>query len=233
MNTCSNKVRIILVSFAIALMGCVCARPNIKTSSQDEGRKNFIRDLESRTVALVTDDGSGKLKPYCSGVWIDGEKFLTAAHCVNNKLLSFYMTKEDLEAGNTLSDGTLKLASLIKISERDDLALFLVPNKISKEPIQISKDDPWVGMRLHIIGHTSGMWWSYIEGLISASTKSTINENRVGSIQVSAPVWMGNSGGGAFDEQGRLVGLCSWMIVSAPNISFFIPASVIENFLKN
>jgi S1-C subfamily serine protease len=72
------------------------------------------------------------------------------------------------------------------------------------------------------------MWWSYAEGVVASSTKSESAD----SIQVSAPIWMGNSGGGAFDEKGRLVGLCTRMLAYVPNVGFFVPATVIKKFIK-
>ena len=235
MSTHGNKAHIILTSFAIALMGCACTAQTTakkyetsrKTQSADEMRKSFVEKLENRTVALVTVDDEGKLIPYCSGLWLDDNRILTAAHCIKKNLIVFYVSKEDFDNGELL-----KTAFLTKFSEKDDLALLLTAQGSPRETIKISDVEPWSGLKLHIVGHTSGLWWTYAEGVVASSTKSVIREDKTSSIQVSAPVWMGNSGGGAFDEAGRLVGLCSWLLASGPNIGFFVPADVIKKFLK-
>lgn len=232
-----NKAQIILMSFAIALMGCICTSQTTvethklleKTSSADEVRKNFIEKLENRTVAFVNINDEGILMPYCSGLWLVNNRILTAAHCIKNNVMVFYLSKEDFDNGQML-----KTAFLTKISVKDDLALLLATEINYREYIKISEENPWTGLRLHIVGHTAGMWWSYAEGVVASSTKSesVIHKDVTDSIQVSAPIWMGNSGGGAFDEKGRLVGLCTRLLAYVPNVGFFVPATVIKKFIK-
>jgi S1-C subfamily serine protease len=50
-------------------------------------------------------------------------------------------------------------------------------------------------------------------------------------IQISAPVWLGNSGGGAFDEDGRLIGICSWISKNGPQLTFFVHRDAINKFI--
>jgi S1-C subfamily serine protease len=49
-------------------------------------------------------------------------------------------------------------------------------------------------------------------------------------MQVSAPVWFGNSGGGAFNDEGEIVGIASF-IMKGPSLGFFIPVDSIRPFL--
>jgi S1-C subfamily serine protease len=52
-------------------------------------------------------------------------------------------------------------------------------------------------------------------------------------VQISAPIWIGNSGGGAFNSDGHLIGLSSWITLRAPSVAFFIHRDEIKNFLKD
>lgn len=81
-----------------------------------------------------------------------------------------------------------------------------------------------VGERVDIVGHPNGLWWSYISGYVSAIRIDTKNADGdlVDAIQISAPIWFGNSGGGAFNDSGELIGVCSWIRRNQPNTSFFI-----------
>jgi S1-C subfamily serine protease len=51
-------------------------------------------------------------------------------------------------------------------------------------------------------------------------------------LQVQVPVAPGNSGGGAFDDGGHLVGLMDGMLETLPGEGFFVPVEVIRPFLK-
>jgi hypothetical protein len=91
-----------------------------------------------------------------------------------------------------------------------------------------------IGEDLQIVGHPVGQWWTYIKGVVSAVRINAKNpdDNVVDAIQVSAPVFFGNSGGGAFNMEGQLVGISSWL-KKAPNMSCFIHRDHVENLLKH
>ena len=52
------------------------------------------------------------------------------------------------------------------------------------------------------------------------------------TLQISSPAWRGNSGGGAFDADGKLIGISSWVSARGPMLGFFIHRDEIEKFLK-
>lgn len=221
-------LRIILVSFAIALMGCVCSATQVPRSQN--ARKRFVESIEEKTVALTEVDKRGNITPYCSGVWVSENKIVTAAHCTEDRDIIIYITKKDLNKG----DLQLRLSAKLKSDESSDLAILLTdPGSTPKHKSAriISNSDVWSGKKLYIVGHTAGMWWTYTEGVISSSIRSMYDEGRTPSIQVSAPIWLGNSGGGAFDENGDLVGICSWISVKGPNLAFFMPPEAIVKIL--
>jgi S1-C subfamily serine protease len=88
--------------------------------------------------------------------------------------------------------------------------------------------------RVHVVGHPVGFWWTYSSGYVS-NTWSDIEgpePMRGQMLQVSAPVWNGNSGGGAFDEKGHLIGIASWISKAGPQLSFFVHRDVIIKFMK-
>jgi hypothetical protein len=67
-----------------------------------------------------------------------------------------------------------------------------------------------VGDPVDIMGHTVGMEWTYMKGWIGQirSNYELMGETH-NWIQVSAPVWYGNSGGGVFNSDGELLGIMS------------------------
>lgn len=90
-----------------------------------------------------------------------------------------------------------------------------------------------IGSDLKIVGHPGGLWWSFIRGTVSAIRINILDADQkpLDAVQVSAPVWFGNSGGGAFDDEGRLVGICSFMKRS-PNTAFFVHRDHVETLLR-
>jgi S1-C subfamily serine protease len=97
---------------------------------------------------------------------------------------------------------------------------------------RLSKDI-MIGSETRIVGHPGGLWWTFTKGTVSAIHMKAVTPRNsiVNAVQISAPIWFGNSGGGAFNETGELIGICSW-IKDVPNTSFFIHTSAIEVVLN-
>lgn len=139
----------------------------------------------------------------------------------------------------------IRSGKVLVVMPEHDLALIEAGGKnLPKHDIaEVALENPGVGERLHVIGQPKGLYWSYIEGVVSAY-RETLPEERslvtelneidvIGPyLQVSAPVWYGNSGGGAFDSEGKLVGIASFL-TGSPVSCFFIHADVIRGLLKN
>ena len=202
-----------------------CHTP-VKPQVFHETKREMVERLERETIALVRpqrlDDHLG-IVPYCTGVWVEQTKILTARHCVDDEPMLIYAVYDD--------DENLRVAHLVAEDPENDLALLTTdPQGTPNHPITKLANEVWVGEHVNIIGHTTGLWWTYIEGVISSSRKS--EEGKKSALQISSPAWFGNSGGGAFDDEGNLVGISSWVSTRAPMMSFFIHRSVIEKFLK-
>jgi hypothetical protein len=137
----------------------------------------------------------------------------------------------------------LRLGTVAVVDPTHDLALIIVSgtNLPAHDIAVVADENPGIGERLHIVGQPRGLYWSYIEGVVSAYRKS-LPENRsivtevneldvVGPyMQVSGPVWYGNSRGGAFDTEEKLVGIASFL-TGAPVSCHFIHPDVIRSLL--
>lgn len=76
------------------------------------------------------------------------------------------------------------------------------------------------GESIVVIGSPYGLFNSVTEGIISAI--------RPQDIQVSAAINHGNSGGGLFNSQGKLVGITYARVEAADNLGFAIPINKVE-----
>lgn len=192
-----------------------------------------VERLRQSTVAIVSNT-IGIIIPTCSGVWIDIDLILTAAHCIDDpeKPFALISTVDDFEKGNC------RPGDVIAMDQESDLALIkLEPENIPQHPIaKIAEKNIFAGDIAHIIGHPVGFTWTYSHGFISAIRKNMAgpgDKKFEKSLQISAPVWMGNSGGGAFDDEGKLIGISSWVSKAGPHLSFFVHADVIQHFITH
>ena len=104
----------------------------------------------------------------------------------------------------------------ISHSGEHDLALLQIPPNVQLPPgagisvRDLTSDPLRVGEPVIVVGNPFGERDSVAFGIISHVDReaSTLNINH--HIQVDAPINPGNSGGGAFDMQGRLIGINTW-----------------------
>jgi len=241
-----------MFSFMIAICSGCCVNTRFASSLTSDETANIetVLSIKNSTVALVEGKKSNRT-PYCAGVWVKDKKILTAGHCVENAgrihnsispeenydpvddIIMFvnYSDAKDEE----LPQDKVWFGVVEKFDNNLDLAIIRPLEETSEHQIAkiVDVDSVISGQTLHIVGHTVGMTWSYIKGYTSNSrTVKGLGDLEIKTIQVSSSAWMGNSGGGAFNSQGHLLGICSWINTRAPNLSFFIHHDAIINFLK-
>lgn len=198
-------------------------------------RKELVEKLELETIALVRSNEKGTFEPYCSGVWVDVDKIMTAFHCIksesleNGMLLNLFLYQV---IDDNVSYG--RPSVVVKIDEENDLALLETDLKTTPEhPVALIADESWDGEHVNIVGHTNGLWWTYIEGVISSTRAEAVKGEKPQLVlQISAPAWYGNSGGGAFDDEGKLLGISSFISVKAPMMSFFVHRNILKNLIS-
>lgn len=202
-------------------------------------------ELTSKTVALVlVDEDSGETRAYCTGVWVGMESILTAAHCVEGASLGeeesdpglWYAVRSDIFVGGSAIEAKYPVAHRARVLELDgehDLALLAADGQTPLHGIAELGASPSQGEHVHSMGHARGLWWSYSSGDVAAIRFAPLGSIPMIWIQTTAPISPGNSGGGLFDEDGRLVGICS-RAVSAPraqNLNFFVHTDYLRALL--
>lgn len=185
-----------------------------------------VRQLKNLTVGLVNPN---KESIHCSAIWIKQGFLLTAWHCVDAQKLIMYVTDND--------DPIMRLSFVNVVDETNDIAILVVDPMTEPQHNNVILTDEVIesGEEVHVIGHTAGYGWTYSKGYVSAIRKEMIgpSEKPIEKvIQISAPIWLGNSGGGAFDSAGHFIGLCSWISTRGPFLTFFIHKDVISKFLE-
>ena len=81
-----------------------------------------------------------------------------------------------------------------------------------------------VGQRVYAIGAPSGLELTLSEGILSS-----LRDMHGGRyLQISAPISQGSSGGGLFDDEGRLIGLPTFYLSEGQQLNFAVPVEWIE-----
>lgn len=197
----------------LAFLLTTCCGPSLPLPSYQEPESG-VEDALNATVALVkkTDDG---LSVYCSGVVV-GSQVLTAWHCVDQfgeggmAEVSF---RTEQVTGTLFSTSHPYLVA--SKDALNDLAI-LVPTSLALPPGSaiLAPSAPGYGDKVAIVGHPAGLVWTITEGVVSHPRRvqgaGQQMEGRVW-LQVSAPVYFGNSGGPVFNSYGEVVGIVSFL----------------------
>jgi S1-C subfamily serine protease len=119
----------------------------------------------------------------------------------------------------------VRTAKISATNEKQDVALLDAEFPPAAHGIAEVAPAPKNGMFAQHSGHMFGLWWSYTAGYVSAMRMM----DGITVIQATTPILPGSSGGGLFDDKGRLLGIASR---GKNPLNFFIPASEVAELLK-
>lgn len=222
---------------------------------EQRGPTGLVGHINSYTVALMGITSKGEFKTYCTGVWVSDRLIVTANHCVE-AAAEIKLGKDEAEELESLEGMVVYYsvmgevdevgkstfgihASMVVVADGDhDLAILRASGDAvpGHESARLANTSPGVGEDVHVVGQVKGLYWSYVRGVVSGYRGSLPERMLPGSnftgpfMQVSAPIYFGNSGGGAFNGDGELVGIVSFS-GGAPNTAMLVHLSTIKKFL--
>jgi len=169
--------------------------------------------VSSSVWRVTTYDGDNLPLGQGSGVVIDAEAVVTNCHVLARaKRVAVKREKESFDAKLALWD------------VKRDVCQLKVPGL--KAPVVTLADSAKVavGQSAYAIGNPKGLELTMSAGLVSSLRRNDAGQLIL--IQTSAAISGGSSGGGLFDEQGRLIGLTTMGSVSgdAQNLNFAVPS---------
>ena len=184
-------------------------------------------------LATKSDGMSG------GGFFLNSGNIVTNWHVIRGyKKVAVYL-KSDLERENY--SGELLIGEVVKFNKLKDLALIKVvdfPNNYQSVDLGELKDIE-IGDEVHAIGHpTGGMLWTYTKGNISGYVQGYEWQMDGGPIfiqnvvQTQTPINPGNSGGPLFNNNGKLIGIMTWMAKGKQLMNFAVAVDEIRTFLK-
>jgi len=152
-----------------------------------------------------------------------GYLFATARHVIG---LGTWSLKDKHRALLSLASGIWSDAEVVARHTSLDLVLVWIPRHSGSaefvQPIATARE----GQTIFVIGHPEGLKYTLSTGIVSRMENSTL--------QISAPISPGNSGGPVYDAQGNLLGVVSSTLdksfqPNAENLNFAVTA---QAFLK-
>ncbi len=165
-------------------------------------------------VTVQTLDATGSIIGLGSGVVIAPGEVITNCHVVADGV------RLQVSKGGHTSPACVRFYD----KTRDLCQLHAAQAASFTRPVRgvVAMDDLRVGQRVYAIGGPRGLELTLSDGLISG-----LRQNESGSIQViqtTAPISPGSSGGGLFDQDGRLVGITTFLLEGSQNLNFALPA---------
>lgn len=217
--------------FALALLVGTCAAcgtaPPPKAQAPAPSPSQRVIELEQRTVALTKVDEDEPDAPpvaFCSGVWVANDAFLTAGHCVRGKAIG-----DTVQYATRAAEG---VGALLARDEAHDLAL--VRDRTAPAHASAKISTATVGQNVHTMGHPLGMRWSYSRGEVSALRNVSFSEGEVmWYVQSTAPISPGNSGGGLFDDDGNVIGVCVAQLRSGQGLNLFVDSRYLKALIDS
>jgi S1-C subfamily serine protease len=153
----------------------------------------------------------------------EGYLLVTARHVIDESLL--------LHGGSralvAMASGTWAGADVIARHKNLDLCLIWLPRESGSgefvQPVE-RKMEISEGENIYVIGHPQGLRFTLSTGIISRTSDD--------SLQITAPVSPGNSGGPVYDDRGNLLGVVTSMIdrnlsPNAENLNFAVRADAV------
>jgi tetratricopeptide (TPR) repeat protein len=189
---------------------CALALP---AAGQGDDAQAVFAKVAPAVVTVVAHDESGAVAGQGSGVAVAAERVATNCHVVR-----------DAHRLTVQHAGGERAAQWTRADRSRDLCLLDVAG-LAAAPARIRPlAELAVGERVHAVGNPLGFGLSVASGLISHFAE--IGGERV--ILTSAPQSPGSSGGGLFDDEGRLVGLSTSVLTAGQNINVALPAEWID-----
>lgn len=181
-------------------------------------------------VVLVTaNDGIG------TGIVVSASgDILTSMHVIGSRTeaaVAFYKDREVVQSD-------FMVARVTKTDPTKDMALLRLdtpPKKLTVFQLG-TLDSVSIGQEVNAIGHPDGALWTFTRGYISQirpnfSWSTNGIDHRGDVIQTQTPINPGNSGGPLFDNDGKLIGINTFMSTGVQGIYWAVAVSEIQKFL--
>lgn len=244
-----KKLIILVLSLALLTGCCVYTQGSVNTPTKTE---QLVQHLQDSTVALVTTTEDGDYYTYCAGVWISPHKIITAKHCVEAMAPSYevfgiefpapdlaglvlkFRTRDEIDELKIpgIDNPQIHYAMVLAYDPNNDIAILSTVDDLKHDIAEISQDKIYDGLPVNIVGHTAGFAYTYMTGIVSKTRLLEDDGTYEKVLQITTSIYKGNSGGGAYDPEGKLIGICSSFNARVQSMSFFVHKDTIWELIQ-
>ncbi len=201
-----------LQGFLVVVAFFLCdAGVHAKTASE-------VFDVVSSSIVVIrTYDAKGNDQGLGSGVMVAAGVIATNCHVIEGvaKIQVVYRRKE--------------YPATLRHSDWDrDVCTLTVSGLQAQAVVTGTTGRLKVGAKVYAIGAPQGLELTLSEGIISSLRQVEGGQY----LQISAPISPGSSGGGLFDEEGRLIGLPTFYLAEGQQLNFAVPVEWIVELPK-
>ena len=185
----------------------------LAASAGAETASQVFQQVSPSVVVVLTYDAAGKATELGSGVKLPDGSVATNCHVL-----------KDGTRYRVRYQGKDYRAQLDKADWNRDVCSLSVPGLPAPPVVLGSTKTLQVGASVYAIGTPEGLQRTLSEGIVSS-----LRPVDGGSyIQTTAAISPGSSGGGLFDDRGRLLGLTSFFMSKGQQLNFALPVEWIE-----
>ncbi len=173
-----------------------------------------VFELASPSVVVVKSrDAGGQKRSLGSGVILDDGVVVTNCHVVQeaDSIKVFYRESK-------------YPAALLYTDWERDVCSLAVPGLKGQAARKGETSHVKVGEKVYAIGAPKGLELTLSDGIISGLRQMPSGQY----LQTTAPISPGSSGGGLFDEEGRLIGLSTFYVSEGQQLNFAVPVEWIN-----
>jgi len=201
-------------------MGLVCVVLLVTFYPREEEVKSKPNPWEEVQIVKVVVEGSDEVNWYNNwqgtGVFIADNLILTAGHIVGgaNDITITTIDEKEYKAVNWYFETEADLGIIeVNTTDVELIAEF---------------DKAIVGESVWAIGNPFGVFPVLTKGIISAIDMPDDYWGQKDMIITDCPVNGGNSGCPLLDEDGNILGICSWGYLNADGMSYFVRAEICQ-----
>jgi len=178
------------------------------TTIHSKTANEVFNAVSSSVVVIRTYDAKGNGKNLGSGVVLANDLIATNCHVI-----------KDAVNIQVVYHGKQYPANLRHTDWERDVCTLTVKGVNAPVVVIGSTSHLKIGAQVYAIGAPQGLELTLSEGIISSLREVDGGQY----LQISAPISPGSSGGGLFDEEGRLIGLPTFYLSEGQQLNFAVP----------